>query len=69
MDDCGDPGVPTNGRTFGNSTSVGAIVNHTCDNGYVIDGAEQRECRPDGTWSEPLPQCNRKCCSKQSWIH
>ena len=61
VDNCMEPGVPTNGQTFGNSTNVGSIVNHTCDEGYVINGANQRECLLDVTWSAPLPRCDRKC--------
>ena len=62
--DCGDPGIPDNGNTTGTSTTFGSVVTHTCDEGYVLDGANQRECiSPDGingTWSEPLPTCNSK---------
>ena len=61
VDSCGPPGVPTNGQTFGNLTTVGSIVNHTCNEGYVINGASQRECLPDGSWSAPLPSCDRTC--------
>ena len=64
MDECGNPGVPTNGRTFGSSTNVGAIVTHTCNEGFVLDGANRRECLSNGSWSEPLPSCNRKCIVK-----
>ena len=61
VDSCGSPGVPINGQTFGNLTTVGSIVNHTCNEGYVINGASQRECLPDGSWSAPLPLCDRMC--------
>ena len=60
VDSCEDPGVPTNGQTFGNSTTVGSIVTHTCNEGYEIDGADRRECLSNGSWSAPLPSCERK---------
>lgn len=61
VDSCGEPGVPTNGRTIGNSTTVGSIVNHICNEGYMLNGANQRECLSNGSWSAPLPSCDRKC--------
>lgn len=57
VDTCGDPGVPANGNTIGTSFSVGSVVMHTCDSGFVLMGATERECLPDGRWSEPLPSC------------
>jgi len=41
-------------------TSLGAFVNHSCDNGFELQGAVERECLPSGDWSEPLPTCIRK---------
>ena len=58
--DCGDPGRPDNGNTMVTSTTFGSIVNHTCNEGYVLDGADQRECLSTGMWSAPLPTCNSK---------
>lgn len=64
VDNCGAPGVPANGQTFGNSTTVGSIVTHTCNEGFVLDGANRRECLSNGSWSEPLPSCKRKYIAK-----
>jgi len=57
---CGDPGRPENGNTFGDGFSVGAVVNHTCNIGFALIGASERECLPSGNWSEPLPTCDGK---------
>jgi len=38
-------------------TSLGAVVNHSCIDGFVLQGAVERVCLPNGTWSEPLPDC------------
>jgi len=58
VNNCDNPGRPENGNTFGDDFSVGAIVNHTCNVGYVLNGASERECLPSGNWSEPLPICD-----------
>jgi len=42
------------------ATTVGSVANHTCDEGYVLVGADERECLPTGMWSAPLPTCNSK---------
>ena len=55
---CDDPGIPQNGNTSRRSSTVGSIVNHTCNVGYNLNGADQRECLPNGNWSESLPVCN-----------
>ena len=55
--DCGDPGIPQNGRTSVSDTTVGALANHTCDDGFVPRGTTQRECLPNGEWSGSLPMC------------
>ena len=57
MNACSDPGQPVNGDTMGDDFSVGAVVNHTCNIGFVLNGASQRECLLGGNWSEPLPTC------------
>jgi len=57
---CGDPGRPDNGNTIVTSTTVGSVVTHTCNDGFVLDGADQRECISAGMWSAPLPTCRSK---------
>ena len=49
--------MPENGDTMVTDTTVGEIANHTCNDGFVLRGAIQRECLPNGEWSEPLPMC------------
>jgi len=62
--DCGDPGRPDNGNTIGTSTTFGSTVTHTCNDGFILDGADQRECISldgiTGMWSPSLPTCNSK---------
>ena len=57
---CGDPGTPSNGDTEGTVTTFGSIVNHTCNEGYVLIGANERECLANESWSAPLSSCDSK---------
>ena len=65
---CGDPGIPDNGATSVTDTTVGSLANHTCDDGYLLVGAMQRECLPDGTWSPDLPTCRRKLTKMKAYV-
>ena len=59
--DCGHPGTPSNGNSDFNSTTLGAVVMHSCDSGYVLcNGSESRSCQPDMSWSGKLPDCISK---------
>ena len=58
--DCGDAGTPANGGTMQTTTTFGSIVNHTCNEGFNLTGADQRECLANGSWSAPLPTCVSK---------
>ena len=55
--DCGDPGRPENGNTSVVATTEGAVVYHTCFDGYLLCGKMERECLPTGNWSETMPSC------------
>ena len=58
--------VPTGpSDTLALDTSLGAVVNHTCDDGFVLQGAMERECLPSGEWSAPLPTCVGKMIKLQ----
>ena len=61
--DCGDPGMPMNGMVTSNGTYVTSIAEFTCDDGYMLDGDDERVCQPDGTWSNMVPRCPRKLLS------
>ena len=58
---CADPGIPL----FGGRTLEGLIyqnrVDWTCDNGYVMDGQPSAICTAAGTWTNPVPVCEREC--------
>jgi len=39
------------------NTSLGAVVNHSCIEGFELQGEIERVCLPNETWSAPLPMC------------
>lgn len=58
--DCSVLPNPPNGQVTQNSTSVGSIARYSCDKGFELNGAEERECLGDGNWSEREPSCDSK---------
>ncbi|KAM9314806.1 beta-2-glycoprotein 1-like [Pholidichthys leucotaenia] len=38
------------------------VLNYTCDDGYVMVGANESRCLQDGTWSHPPPLCKAVNC-------
>ncbi|XP_026215265.1 beta-2-glycoprotein 1-like [Anabas testudineus] len=39
-----------------------SVLNFTCDDGYVMQGANESRCLHDGTWSNPPPLCKAVSC-------
>ena len=39
---------------------VGTNATHICNDGFVLNGNEVRECLETGEWSEEPPTCERK---------
>ena len=54
---CGNPGTPANGSTTVTSDTVGSTADHFCNEGFNLDGVNQRVCLPNGSWSDSLPTC------------
>ncbi|XP_056136928.1 beta-2-glycoprotein 1-like [Lampris incognitus] len=40
-----------------------SVLNFTCDDGYVMDGANESSCLADGTWSHQPPLCRAVSCA------
>ncbi len=55
--DCGDPGVPVNGRRIGDNFHLGATVNYECDEGFQPTGPLSRVCLSTGLWDGFLLTC------------
>ncbi|XP_044202150.1 beta-2-glycoprotein 1-like [Thunnus albacares] len=39
-----------------------SVINFTCDDGYVMQGANESRCLHDGTWSHQPPLCKAVSC-------
>jgi len=39
-----------------------SVLNYTCDDGYVMEGANESSCQHDSTWSHPPPLCRAVNC-------
>ena len=50
--------APTNGVKQGTGIDFGSVVYFSCNNGYVLTGSDNVECRADG-WSGAAPTCER----------
>ena len=61
---CGDPGVPSNGRRTGDNFGVRSTVTYQCNRGFVLVGSSSRTCQESGQWSGSLPTC--KICESSS---
>ena len=44
---------PENGNATVSGTGVGAMVEYTCDDGYILVGTSVQVCLDNGTWSDP----------------
>uniref|UniRef100_A0A8B9R3A7 CUB and Sushi multiple domains 1 n=1 Tax=Astyanax mexicanus TaxID=7994 RepID=A0A8B9R3A7_ASTMX len=64
-DICPDPGTPENGKRIGSSFQVGASIQFSCDDSYVLQGSKsitcQRVTETLAAWSDHRPICRSKC--------
>ncbi|KAL1773123.1 CUB and sushi domain-containing protein 1, partial [Sigmodon hispidus] len=65
-DMCPDPGIPDNGRRAGSDFRVGANVQFSCEDNYVLQGAKgitcQRVTETLAAWSDHRPICRARTC-------
>ncbi|XP_070454474.1 CUB and sushi domain-containing protein 1 isoform X2 [Equus przewalskii] len=65
QNECHDPGIPINGRRFGDRFLLGSSVSFHCDDGFVkTQGSESIACiLQDGNvvWSSTVPRCEAPC--------
>ena len=54
---CGEPGRPVSGSSLFESVQAGALVVHSCNPGFKLEGATLRLCQSNGQWTSQLPQC------------
>ncbi|XP_068247282.1 sushi, von Willebrand factor type A, EGF and pentraxin domain-containing protein 1-like isoform X1 [Palaemon carinicauda] len=59
---CDLPEAPKNGRLSSKGPFTAADdLEITCDTGYMLTGQPVMLCKPDGTWSAPVPTCTQAC--------
>ena len=51
---------PENGDVMVTGQTLGSVATYTCDDGFMLEGNENRECGPDGRWSGEEPICIRE---------
>ncbi|TKS70023.1 CUB and sushi domain-containing protein 1 [Collichthys lucidus] len=65
-DVCPDPGVPENGKRMGSAFQVGASVQFSCDDSYVLQGSKSITCQRVtdtlAAWSDHRPICRTRTC-------
>eukprot|EP00062_Callorhinchus_milii_P016178 gi/632967218/ref/XP_007899854.1/ PREDICTED: CUB and sushi domain-containing protein 3 [Callorhinchus milii] len=63
--ECPDPGIPINGRRFGDNFQLGNSVSVLCEEGFIkTQGTETITCAlQEGKvmWSGPIPKCEAPC--------
>uniref|UniRef100_A0A3Q2Q9C4 CUB and Sushi multiple domains 3 n=1 Tax=Fundulus heteroclitus TaxID=8078 RepID=A0A3Q2Q9C4_FUNHE len=63
--ECPDPGIPLNGRRFGDNFQLGNSISVVCEEGFIkTQGADTITCHlEDGNvmWSGPIPKCEAPC--------
>eukprot|EP00731_Ephydatia_muelleri_P030228 Em0021g751a len=55
--DCGSLQDPLNGKVQFTDTTLGATAIYTCNQGYVLVGTQQRNCKSQGVWAGDSPSC------------
>ncbi|XP_039595033.1 CUB and sushi domain-containing protein 1-like [Polypterus senegalus] len=65
-DVCPDPGIPENGKRLGSDFQVGATVQFSCDDSYVLQGSKSITCQRVtdtlAAWSDHRPVCRARTC-------
>lgn len=51
---------PANGQAMYGSTTVGSILQYSCNCGYDLIGSKVRKCQPGGLWDGRNAICARK---------
>ena len=42
------------------TTTYNSVVTYTCEEGYTLQGSNNRTCQSSGQWTGSVPQCNRE---------
>ena len=58
---CPDPGIPSEGKRFGDNFKTGSTVTFKCRTNYDLIGNNTMRCE-DGVWSGKVPICQGIKC-------
>ncbi|XP_063297188.1 CUB and sushi domain-containing protein 1 [Pelobates fuscus] len=65
QNECHDPGIPMNGKRFGDRFLLGSTVSFHCDEGFIkTQGSESITCiiqEGNVVWSSTVPRCEAPC--------
>ena len=50
---------PANGMVTWTGLTPGSTATYTCDEGFELNGVQNRTCQSDGAWSDVPPTCDR----------
>ncbi|XP_060774026.1 beta-2-glycoprotein 1-like [Neoarius graeffei] len=59
---CPVPESPQNGKVAVNKIAYQSVIMYTCNEGYILVGANSSECLHTAKWSEPTPVCEPVTC-------
>lgn len=54
--------APSNGELYYEDVVYQSTINYTCNEGYILVGADSAECLANGTWSTAVPECIPVTC-------
>ena len=54
---CPELTAPENGVVTTTGLTPGSTATYSCDDGYALDGAQNRTCQDNGTWTNQPPSC------------
>ena len=61
---CSLPPDILHGHIIAKTTTYQAVINYTCDYGYLLDGTSERSCMADHNWSGEVPTCQPISCGE-----
>ncbi|XP_062853890.1 beta-2-glycoprotein 1-like [Trichomycterus rosablanca] len=60
---CPVPDSPENGKANISGIVYESVITYSCNEGFILYGANSSECLQTGKWSKPKPQCQSVTCN------
>lgn len=68
LTDCGSLPDPVHGKVYVPVTTYNSYALYLCQEGYHIEGAQNRRCMATGKWSDENPICEQTGLFKYGYI-